>query len=202
MPQNIDTIAGVIGPVLEGLGLELYDIEITGHGRNCTVRVMIDRPKGKTDGQDEGGVIDLAVITAATEAVSPLLDGDPRATAALTGPYTLEVSSPGLERPLRTPAHFQRAIGSTVSIKARPQPASEAAAFRRRGTIMAADDAGISVNFDDIPDGTTERIAYDDITQARTVFEWGANSPTKPSSKSAKKSSQSSRRQKQEAARS
>ena len=82
-------------PSSAALGLELYDVEISGTGRARVLRVLVDR---------EGG-IDLEAIAAATEAVSPLLD-QPPLDAALAGPYTLEVSSPGLERPLRTPAHF------------------------------------------------------------------------------------------------
>ena len=76
------------------------------------------------------------------------------------------MSSPGLEWPLRRPEHFRSAAGFTVSIKLR---AGEEPARRIRGVLADADDDGCNVRLDT---GTTERVAYDDIVQARTVFEW------------------------------
>ena len=101
--MDVTAIADAVSPVVAALGLDLYDIEVTGSGRARIVRVMIDRPAGE-DGSDRAG-IDLEAIAAATEAVSPILD-QPPVDRILSGSYSLEVSSPGLERPLRTPAHF------------------------------------------------------------------------------------------------
>ncbi|HZP31428.1 MAG TPA: ribosome maturation factor RimP [Acidimicrobiia bacterium] len=159
-PGHPQAVADAVAPALADLGLELFDVELTGSGRARTLRVFVDRPAG------DDAAVDLDAITAATEALSPVLDHDPRVAAALPGPYTLEVSSPGLERPLRTPAHFRRAVGSTVSVKTR---APGGGPVRRRAVLVAADDAGVTVEVD----GTTEHLAYDDILQARTVFEWG-----------------------------
>jgi ribosome maturation factor RimP len=162
----------VLAPALEALGLELFDVEITGSGRARTLRVFVDRP-ATSDGLSDAGVstvaergVDLDAITAATEAISPVLDHDPVAAAALPGPYTLEVSSPGLERSLRTPAHFRSALGSPISIKS---CAAGSSPVRRRAVLLAADETGITLDVD----GVTEHLAYDDILQARTVFEWG-----------------------------
>jgi len=77
------------------------------------------------------------------------------------GHYTLEVSSPGLERPLRTPIHFQRFVGSTVAVKTRPEVEGDR---RVEGTLEAADDEGFVV--------AGRRLAYDDVEKARTVFVW------------------------------
>jgi ribosome maturation factor RimP len=157
VPERVESLAGVIEPVVASLGLELFDLEITGAGRARVLRVVVDR---------DGGV-DLDAITAATEAISPALDAlAPDAGAGLAGPYALEVSSPGLERPLRRPEHYRRAIGATVSVKTRD---SAGAARRRRGVLVAADDHALTLE----SDGATERIGYPDVTQARTVFEWG-----------------------------
>ena len=97
---DVDMIVRILAPAVSELGLDLYDVEVSGSGRARILRVMVDR---------EGGV-DLEAIAAATQAVSPLLDAPPL-DAAIAGPYALEVSSPGLERPLRTPAHFARGPG-------------------------------------------------------------------------------------------
>ena len=158
--RHPDGIADALAPALEALGLELFDVELSGSGRARTLRVFVDRAPG-----DDRGV-DLDTITEATEALSPLLDSDPRIAAVLPGPYTLEVSSPGLERQLRTPAHFRRARGSVLSVKSR---AGDGAPVRRRALLVDADDAGVTLEVE----GATEHLAYDDILQARTVFEWG-----------------------------
>jgi ribosome maturation factor RimP len=160
-------VAEAVTPALEGLGLALFDVELTGSGRARTLRVSVDRAvAGGPTGEPGPTGVDLDAITAATQALSPVLDTDPRVAGALTGPYTLEVSSPGLERPLRTPAHFRRAAGSLVSVKSRDADGSP---VRRRAVLVSADDAGITIDVD----GSTEHLAYDEILQARTVFEWG-----------------------------
>jgi len=95
-----------------------------------------------------------------------VLDEDPVVEAVLPGTYLLEVSSPGLERPLRTPAHFRGALGSSVSLKA---TGADGTNRRDRVVLVAADDDAIEVEID----GARERVVYGDIVQARTVFEWG-----------------------------
>jgi len=161
-----DTIAAAIEPVLAAIGLELYDVELSTSGRTRTLRVSVDR---------EGGV-DIDTVTTATERISPVLD----AQGGLTGPYALEVSSPGLELPLRRPEHFQRAIGETVTVKTR---GPEGAVERLRGRLVDADDEGTVL---DTGKGV-ERLLYDDIVQARTVFEFGPAPKGGKSKKRAKK---------------
>ncbi len=169
MAQQSERLAAVLEPVVRDLGLELNDVEVGGSNRARTLRVLIDR---------EGGV-DLEAITSATEALAPVLDQNPDVAAALPGSYLLEVSSPGLERPLRTPAHFGRALGSTVSVKSRN---SDGAVERRRAVLTAADDDGIELEIEN--GGARERVAYDDIVASHTVFEWGpAPKPGKSKSK-------------------
>lgn len=155
-----DTARALIEPLTDSLRLELVEVEHAGG----LLRVTLDR---------EGG-IDLEAISAASEAISDLLDRhDP-----IPSRYTLEVSSPGLERPLRTPAHFQRFVGSVVNIKTHAGVEGER---RLQGVLAAADDAGVEV------DG--RRISYGDIERARTVFEWGPPPrPAKPSSGKSPKS--------------
>ncbi len=156
MTEQTDRIVAVVAPVLAGLGLDCYDVELAGSGRGRTLRILVDR---------DGGV-DLEAITAATEALGPELDRDPAVAAVLPGAYLLEVSSPGLERPLRTAAHFRQAVGTPLSLKAR----GETGAVERRWVVLvAADDDGIEIDVD----GARERVEYPDIVQARTVFEWG-----------------------------
>jgi ribosome maturation factor RimP len=176
MVDRPDAIAAAVEPALASLGLALYDVELTGDGGARTLRVLVARP--------DGAALDLAAITAATNAVSPLLDSDPAAARALHGSYTLEVSSPGLERPLRTSAHFQGALGAIVSLKTGPN-ADGGEPRRVRGVVVSVGDDGVELEVD----GERETFAYTDVTQARTVFEWGAKKPRSPS-KATKKSKQ------------
>ena len=153
---DLDTLVNALAPAVAGLGLHLYDVEVTGSGRARVLRVLIDR---------DGG-IDLDAIADATQAISPLLDAPPL-DAVIAGPYALEVSSPGLERPLRTPSHYRRAVGDTVSVKVRA--ADDHGARRVRGVLASADDTGFDLTLDD---GTAEHHSYGEVTQARTVFDW------------------------------
>lgn len=154
-----ETLYGELSPVVAALGLELVDVECAA----ATVRVTVDR---------DGG-IDLDALADANRAVSSALDRlDP-----LPGRYTLEVSSPGLERRLRTPAHFAKALGEVVSVRLLPG-AGEARRFR--GRLTAVDDRRIVVEGPDIPGGTAD-VGYDAIERARTVFEWGAKPAPSPS---------------------
>jgi ribosome maturation factor RimP len=147
-------------PVLASLGLELVDIEIVGSGRARTLRLTIDR---------DGGV-DLDALAKANGPVSDALD----AVDALSGPYMLELSSPGVERPLRRPSDFRRFVGTTISVKSH-DPVD--GARRHRGLLVEADDSGIGLEVD----GEHRRFSYDAIASARTVFEWGpAPKPTGP----------------------
>ncbi|HEX4082140.1 MAG TPA: ribosome maturation factor RimP [Acidimicrobiales bacterium] len=144
----MDDLTDALSPVLADLGLDLVDVEVAGG----VVRVLVDR---------EGGV-DLDALASANKAVSVELDRlDP-----MPGRYTLEVSSPGVERRLRTPAHFVRAIGETVTVRTQPGTTE---VRRLQGALTAADDNGIVLETGDGP----VRIAYEQIERARTVFEWG-----------------------------
>lgn len=149
MPTVAERVADAVAPVVDDLGLVLHDVEHTG----TSIRVVIDR---------DGGV-DMEAITAATRAVSRLLDDlDP-----IAGHYTLEVSSPGLERPLRTPAHFRRAVGTEVNIKT---VAGSEGERRLVGVVEEASDDDVIVR---LADGSTRQLGYDEIERARTTFAWG-----------------------------
>ncbi len=144
-------LADALSPVLEARGLDLVDVELCG----AQLTVFVDR---------EGG-IGLDELGEATRDVSAALDDiDP-----LPGRYTLSVSSPGLERRLRTPAHFARALGEKVTVRI---DSGTAEVRRVTGTLESADDTACTLTGPEVPDGEM-RIAYDQIERARTVFEWG-----------------------------
>lgn len=148
----VDRVRALVEPIVADLGLDLYDLEFAGG----VLRVSVDTPPGGESG------VDLDTLALATRLVSRELDhSDP-----VPGRYTLEVTSPGLERNLRLPRHFQREIGKTVALRLR-----ELLDGRRRlqGDLVAAGDDTATIRTDD---GDVE-VLYHLIERARTVFVWG-----------------------------
>lgn len=146
-----DELEREIAQVCATAGLDLVDVEL----RQRTLLVTVERESE----------LDLDTIAEAARAISSFLDEhDELAPAA---PFELEVSSPGLERRLRRPAHFARAIGAMVALRTLPGTEGER---RVEGTLTGADAEGIVL---DLPSGD-RRISYDEIERAHTVFDWRA----------------------------
>ena len=99
----LESVRRIAGPLAAREGLELVDAEIGGSGGRQTLRLFIDKAGG----------VSLEDCSSVSHAVSAALDvEDP-----IAGAYDLEVSSPGLDRPLRTPEHFEKFKGSKVRVK-------------------------------------------------------------------------------------
>jgi len=143
----------LVRPVVEGAGAELLEVSFAGTGDRRTLRVTVDREDG----------LDLEAIAALSERIARRLDLEDFGT----GRYQLEVSSPGIERPLRTPAHFARFVGSQVKVKTRTIVDDERV---HMGALVATDDDGIVVDVD----GAERRLPYVEIDSARTVADWSA----------------------------
>ena len=158
-----ERVRAVVEPPLSEKGFEVVDVERNGPVLKVTVDLLV----GPGDQVDRPGGIDMEAVTEATRLVNELLDRHD-----LVGDKTtLEVSSPGIERSLRTPEHFARFVGSPVTVKARPGAAGER---RVDGVLESADDGGIVVG--------GRRLAYADVERARTRFEWPstASGPRRP----------------------
>ncbi len=166
------TIAELVGPLAEEVGCALYDVQ----WRGGTLVVLASAAVGGTVGID--------VLSRLSRRLSAELD----AADIIEGRYVLEVSSPGLERKLLRPEHFAGAVGERVVIRTTGPP-------RRRivGEIVRADVEGVSVLVEELslgaggseqtPLGSAGQpvtVPYQDISKARTTFEWGARQ-SKPS---------------------
>ena len=157
MSALVDRVRSLVAPILADLKLDLYDLEHVGG----IVRVTVDR---------DGGV-DLDALALATRLISRELDhSDP-----MPGRYTLEVTSPGLERALRTEDHFCRVIGWKVQARTLPHVAGDR---RVQGVLTEVDAHGFVIRLDDVsadapPMAVERRLSYADVERARTVFEWG-----------------------------
>jgi ribosome maturation factor RimP len=154
----IERVRTLVSPIASDLGLDVYDVE----QRGGTIRVTLDTPPGSAGG------VDLDQIALATRLISRELDHeDP-----VPGRYTLEVTSPGVERTLRTPEHFRREVGKTVNIRL-----ADVGNEQRRieGVLVSADDTTATVRVaDDASGEPVDRVVVlAQVDRARTVFVWG-----------------------------
>lgn len=151
-------VEALVRPVVESAGLELVEVTFRKERGRRILRVTVDR---------EGGV-DLDTISQTSERVSRRLDLEGFAP----GPYSLEVSSPGLERPLRTPQDFERRVGEKIRVKT---AAPVAGSRTHTGALVSADAEAIVI----ATDGGELRVPYADIASARTVIDWGEGNRSK-----------------------
>lgn len=151
MGDASERLWALLGPYLAAEGLELYDVELLGGGRGRVLRVTLDAAEG----------IDVERIAETSRAISRILDEED----VVPGSYTLEVTSPGLERRLRRPAHFRGARGREVVVKTFGPVDGERT---HRGVLVEADEEGFSVETAD----RLRRIAFAEVASARTVFRW------------------------------
>ena len=143
-----ESLIRLLEPTIEHLGFELADLELKLGGRDGLVRIFIDK---------DGG-IEIEDCEAVSRQVSAILDvEDP-----VPGNYTLEVSSPGLDRTLTKPAHFQRFMGEDVRVKLR-FPLDGRRNFR--GALTSANDEQIEVEVD----GESHSLPLSTIESARLV---------------------------------
>ena len=144
----------LVRPVVEADGLELWDLVYRKESGRRLLRVTVFRPGG----------VDVDTISRTSERLSRRLDlegfsGD-RA-------YHLEVTSPGLERTLREPRHFEASLGEQVKVKT-VAPVEGRSVID--GALVSADADGIVMS----SDGGEQRVRYQDVASARTVFVWGS----------------------------
>ncbi len=132
---------------VESLGANLYDIvSVREHDKNI-FRVLVTAENG----------ISLDKCAEISRMISPILDVD----EPMSGEYTLEVSSPGIERKLKKPEHFMASVGELVKVKN-----IETDLFK--GELINADNEKITIK----TQFADEEITYDNILSAATYFEW------------------------------
>ena len=166
----IDRVIDIVTPLVASMDLSLYDVEQAGP----TLRISVQGEAGI--GSDE--------LARLTRMISSALDeADP-----VPGTYTLEVSSPGLERKLRTLEHYAGALGGQVKLKLIPDVDPR----RVEGTLTVADADTERITVRD-QDGTDWEFPVADIQTARTVFDWA---PTPKKSNSKAKRAKSSKKSK------
>jgi ribosome maturation factor RimP len=137
------------------LGLELADVVCVGQGPRSIVRVFIDKPEGVT----------LDDCERAHKALGPALDvADPFPHA-----YTLEVSSPGLDRPFKRIQDYRRAIGKRVTLKLREPLAGQ---WRVVGTLTNVTDQVVTLHVNEPAPSRTVTLQHELIAEAKRAVTW------------------------------
>jgi ribosome maturation factor RimP len=149
-PADDKKLASLIEPVVTAAGFDLEAVRVSVAGRRRLVRVVVD--------SDHGVSLDDAADV--SRGISVLLDANNSLGEA---PYTLEVSSPGVGRPLTEPRHWRRAVGRLVKVKA-ATPGTEVA-----GRVIAADADGVTLNVK----GAKRRFGYADLGPGTIQLEFG-----------------------------
>jgi ribosome maturation factor RimP len=154
-PVDQHKLESLVEPVVTGQGYELVDVEFKNELGSQILRVFIDKPGA------EGGV-GLDDCASVSRELSAVLDVDD----AIPGHYSLEVSSPGLNRPLKKEADFARFVGKKAKIRTR-HPVGES---RRNfsGTLVAVDGGKVKI---DVGDQVCE-VSVDDVEKANLVYEF------------------------------
>ncbi len=134
--------------LVESIGLQFYDAVIVSENDETIYRISVTSPDG----------VSLDKCVQATHLISPLLD----VTPPVSGEYRLEVSSPGIERKLKTLEHFQSSVGEKVMI-------TTISKEKYRGELLRVEDENIIVNDGEV--GETS-VPFGDISKAKTYFEW------------------------------
>ncbi len=149
MTGKATEISNLLAPTVEGLGLELLGVEFAPTGNSALLRLYIDAP---------GRHVAIEDCEAVSREISAVLDlEDP-----ITSQYTLEVSSPGIDRPLFTPAQFARYIGEQAKLNLR-LPVDGRRRFQAR--IERVDGNTVVLVFD----GREMAVAHENIEKARLV---------------------------------
>lgn len=151
-------LAAVVSPVVAESGYELEEVTVSRAGRREVVRVIVDA---------SDGAISLDAIAEVSRRVSAALDASESEAGIGASPYTLEVTSPGVDRPLTTPRHWRRSIGRLVSVRHTARHADRSLT----GRVVAADseqDGSVTLAVD----GRQEEIRYGELGPGRVQVEF------------------------------
>ena len=153
LPSHVQELAD---RVATGHGVEVLELTLRGQGRRRVLSVVLDAEEP----------VEADVVELVSKELSRALDeADP-----VAGRYTLEVSTPGLSRPLHTRRDFRRQQGHEVSIVRATAPAGdpEAAASSIQGTVVAADDEAVVLEVD----GEQVRVPLSEVVRGKVVLPW------------------------------
>jgi ribosome maturation factor RimP len=151
--QAREHLLDLLGPLVSGAGYDLEDVAVSAAGRRSLVRVTVDA---------DGG-IDLDAVAVISRLVSDALDADsenPESPRALSGAFVLEVSSPGVDRPVTEPRHWRRATGRVVTAQSKGKTIT--------GRVISVDDDGVTLDIQ----GQPRTIGWADLGRGKVQVEF------------------------------
>lgn len=148
--QIREQLMKLLEPLVSAAGYDLEDVSVTAAGRRSLVRVTVDA---------DGG-IDLDAVAEVSRVISDALDEHAPGGSAFAGQYVLEVSSPGVERPLTEPRHWRRAAGRLVAVAVGEQTVT--------GRVVETSDAGVRLDVD----GVVREIAWGELGRGKVQVEF------------------------------
>lgn len=167
MADKATDISNLLSPTVQALGLELLGVEYLPAPGGALLRLYIDIPQDAVGDAENPRMVGIEDCESVSREVSAQLDvEDP-----ISSHYTLEVSSPGVDRPLFTPAQFARFLGEQAKIGLKlPQDGRR----KLQGKIVAVEGERIDVELDVKPEQQRVSVVFENIEKARLVPDWAA----------------------------
>lgn len=148
--QAREYLHDLLAPLVTEAGFDLEDLTVSAAGRRSLVRVIVDA---------DGG-IDLDAVAVVSRLVSETLDTDEKANGLLAGSFVLEVTSPGVDRPLSEPRHWRRATGRLVTVQSKGKTIT--------GRVVTTDDSGVTLEIK----GRPHEVAWADLGRGKVQIEF------------------------------
>lgn len=151
LQERQDRLRRLIEPVVAAAGYDLEDLTVANRGHRSSITVVIDSDHG----------VDLDQVAGVSRAVAASIEADDATLGPR--PYVLEVTSPGIDRPLVQPRHWRRSVGRRVRVRAGSDEQVEI-----EGRVIAADDVGVRLDVD----GEERELAYTNLGRGRVQVEF------------------------------
>jgi ribosome maturation factor RimP len=156
MAQPVAAVRALLDPIVAAHGVDLETVTVSRAGARSVVRVVIDR---------DGG-LDLDAVAEVSQSINAALDADEDLIRG--GAFVLEVTTPGVDRPLTEPRHWRRASGRLVKVTRK-----SGGSFTAR-LVQVSESAAVLVEPDS---GATTEMSYDDVSRAVVQVEFSAPAP-------------------------
>jgi ribosome maturation factor RimP len=167
LDEKSEELRSIVEPAIAAQGCTLVDLHLLRGNRNTTVRLFVDTEGAETQ-------ITLKELELLNRLLGDLLDVEDGHRGLFRGTYNLEVSSPGVDRPLAKRSHFEAARGERVKVKTRVKVAGGKS---MTGTLKSTDDEGIVVEVDA---KNEHKVRWPEIDSAHTIFQFAQKAAPQP----------------------
>lgn len=170
LEPRVEHLRSIVEPVVVDEGFELVWLAWVSGAQRSVIRLFLDTVDPATH-------IELGDLERLNRLIGDVLDVEDQHSGLFRGQYVLEVSSPGVDRPLAKRSHFVQARGQRVKVRARVRIGQGGRGHT--GHLFDADDTGILLSRDDVPEEHV-RVAWGDLDDAHVVFEFASPAAPRP----------------------